>query len=123
MGAPRRYIGTSHLFNIRADREFVNGLDIRISEHGVETAISTPIEPGRRRVVKVGPKEGRVIRELLVAMEQEVLRARRQAGEFAIPKPKGKRRTEPALVCDVCSGLGGNEDEDGNWVSCPDCTG
>lgn len=121
MGAPRRYIGTSHLFNIRADREFVNGLDIRISEHGVETAISTPFEPGRRRVVKVGPKEGKVIRELLVAMEQEVLRARRQAGEFAIPKPKGKRRTALASACDVCGGRGGNEDADGNWIECQRC--
>lgn len=26
-------------------------------------------------------------------------------------------------VCDKCDGLGGNSDDDGNWVDCPGCKG
>lgn len=119
----RRYVGTSHLFNMASNHEFVSGLDVRLRGDTVEAAISSAIEPNRKAVLSVEGLSGRGIRDLLSLMEREAYRARRQAGEFAIPKPKPKRSKPEPAICPGCGGRGGNEDEDGNWVTCEACGG
>lgn len=119
----RRYIGTSHLFNVSTNHEFVNGLDIRDDGDDVSVAINSAIEPERRRVFNRQGRAAAGIRDLIREMEQESLRARRQAGEFAIPKKRREPPTEQPAVCPACGGRRGNEDEDGNWVECEACGG
>jgi hypothetical protein len=121
MGSKRRYLGTSHLFNVKHNKDFKNGLDIQVDDEGVKAAISSLLEPNRKVVVSATGKDSRIIRELLLTMEREGMRTRKMAGEFAVPKKKRKRQTAPAPVCSECGGYGGNSDEDGNWKDCRLC--
>lgn len=119
----RRYLGTSHLFNVQSNSDFKNGLDIRIDEESVSVEISSLIEPDRRVQLAGTADEAKAYRRLLVAMERESLRARRQAGEFAFFKNRTRRKPAKPAVCELCGGYGGNTDEDGNWHDCPRCRG
>lgn len=118
----RRYLGTSHLFNVDSNHEFRNGFEIKVDAESVSVEMNSPIEP-ERKVQLIGCQEdARAYRRLLLKMERESLRARRQAGEFAFFKPKKSKELKANTVCSQCGGRGGNEDADGNWVSCPSCT-
>jgi hypothetical protein len=117
----RRYLGTSHLFNVGSNQDFRNGLDIQFDDDSVSVEINSLIEPDRKVQVVGSAADARVYRQLLLKMERESLRARRQAGEFSFFKPKRRKARLPVPVCDSCGGRGGNEDDDGNWVECKTC--
>lgn len=121
MGSKKRYLGTSHMFNVSQNNDFRNGFDIRVDGEGVEASISSLLEPGRKVMVSAQGKDSRIIRELLQTMEREGLRSRKLAGEFAIPKTKRRRRQSSPSVCSECGGYGGNADTEGNWQDCPQC--
>lgn len=123
MGHRRRYIGTSHLFNVGRNHEFRNGLDIRLDDDQSSVEINSAIEPERRISVVTSPEEARFVRKWITTMEREDMRAKRQAGQFAFFKKKKRRKPHLAPVCQLCGGYGGNEDDDGNWVECRTCSG
>jgi hypothetical protein len=121
MGSKRRYLGTSHLFNVKHNNDFKNGLDIHVDDDGVQAAISSLLEPNRKVVVSASGKDSRIIRELLLTLEREGMRSRKMAGEFAVPKKKRSRQLQQPAVCSECGGYGGNSDEEGNWKDCRLC--
>lgn len=117
----RRYLGTSHLFNVDSNHEFRNGFDIKVDSESVSVEMNSPVEP-ERKVQLIGCQEdARAYRRVLLKMERESLRARRQAGEFAFFKPKSTPKPTSRPLCDQCGGLGGNQDEEGNWIECEAC--
>ena len=118
----RRYLGTSHLFNVQSKNDFKNGLDIQVDEESVSVEINSLVEPGRKVQVVGSAHDARAVRRIVLAMERESLRARRQAGEFAFFKKRSRRKTAPSAVCELCGGYGGNTDDEGNWLPCPSCT-
>lgn len=118
----RRYLGTSHLFNVQSNNDFKNGLDIQLDEESVSVEISSLIEPDRRVQLAGTAGEAKAYRRLLLTLERESMRARRQAGEFSFSKPRKRRKPTPRPVCEMCGGLKGNEDEEGNWLPCPACS-
>lgn len=116
-----RYVGTSRMFSINSNSEFSNSLDIDLSDENVDIKVRSLIEPERAVSVSGDRATARALRNLLLTMERETLRARRQAGEFAIPKPKARRKPRAIQVCMTCNGYGGNADDENNWKECPDC--
>lgn len=121
MSSKRRYVGTSHMFNVGRNHEFHNGFDIRINGDHVEAAISSGLEPHRKMIVSAHGPHGISVRDLLAMMEREDLRSRKLAGEFAFPKKRRKRNLAVEAKCIECGGYGGNEDGDGNWKECQLC--
>lgn len=117
----RRYFGTTRFFNVRTRYEFTSGLDFHFNGDELEGSISSAIDPNRKVSVFATRTEARAFRRLIRKMEREDYRARRMAGEFAIPKPTPKK--SEAAPCSMCSGVRGNYDDEGNWLACPRCTG
>lgn len=85
---------------------------LRLSSDGrgrSEVIVSDPAETRLQRLVFSNPATWWPLYQLIQVI-QEVFERETLAAEVA---PEG--------VCELCSGLGGTEDDEGNWVDCPNC--
>jgi hypothetical protein len=125
MAKRQEWTGIHRMNDPATGEELANTVSIAIGEDEVAMEIGAALDPAiRARVLFRDPGAARRERHIEFVKRRVILNARKQRGDFAVPKPTGQelKRRSTMIPCPDCDGWGELE-RDGRLTLCPRCNG